>query len=429
MRNYGIVDHGPNSALVLQGATTVSIVNAADGLWIASDGTITSNGAGTSTFANAGLLRKATGGSGFDLTGHVAYTSTGTIDVLSGQLRVTHNGGGSSLTTAVSSPSPPACSSTSTTSRWPPARPSAAAALLFMNGTTTVTANPITVTLPTTLNGTLTGPGTLNMAAAMTVIGGTVSLAGGLDSPRRAAPSPSSTAPGPSLSATSLRNHGIVTMAPATVPMVLQGATTVAIVNAADGLWTTSDGTITSNGAGTLTFANAGLLRKATGGSGFDLTGHIAYTSTGTIDVLSGQLRVTNNGGGSTLTNSGLITVADGTQFDLDHVTLAAGSTFSGGGLLFMNGTTTVTGALVVNTPTTLNGTLNGSGAITMAAADDVAGWRGVTGWRARDQRRSDVEPQFRPADDRLFFAELRHRELGRWQFPELHRWLDYRQE
>ena len=54
------------------------------------------------------------------------------------------------------------------------------AGLLSMNGTTTVTAD-LTLTVPSSLHATLTGPGTIHLAAPMAWVSGVVSLAGGLE--------------------------------------------------------------------------------------------------------------------------------------------------------------------------------------------------------------------------------------------------------
>jgi hypothetical protein len=71
---------------------------------------------------------------------------------------------------------------------------------------------------------------------------------------------------------------------------------------------------------------------------------------------------------GSTLTNTGLLSVTNGTTFYLNDVTLAAGSTFAGTGLLNMNGGTHVTADITVTVPVTLSGTLDGAGRMRMAA-------------------------------------------------------------
>ena len=66
-------------------------------------------------------------------------------------------------------------------------------------------------------------------------------------------------------------------------------------------------------------------------------------------------------------TTSGHLTVAAGTTFYLANVTLQGGSTFSGTGTLYMNGTTTVTGDVTLTVPTVLAATLTGSGAVHLA--------------------------------------------------------------
>jgi hypothetical protein len=81
--------------------------------------------------------------------------------------------------------------------------------------------------------------------------------------------------------------------------------------------------------------------------------------------VQSGGVSVT----GTSLTSSGQITLAATTT---DKVTLAAGSTFSGGGALVMNGTTTVTADLTVTVAVSLHNLLTGPGTSTWRRR-----WRG----------------------------------------------------
>jgi hypothetical protein len=213
------------------------------------------------------------------------------------------------------------------------------------------------------LSGTIGGTGTLTLGSPMTWHAGTVSLAGGLE----VLNGQTLTLPGNNqtrvLSATSLRNHGTVVQNSATA-LLLQGGTTVAVTNETDGLWTTGDTTITSNGAGALTFANAGTLRKATGAGNLSLAGNIAYTNTGTLDVQSGVAHTD-----ATLTSSGHLAVMAGATLYLANTTLTGTTTFSGGGTLYMPGTTTLTGTVTFTLPSELaSGTLTGSGSLRLGA-------------------------------------------------------------
>jgi hypothetical protein len=70
----------------------------------------------------------------------------------------------------------------------------------------------------------------------------------------------------------------------------------------------------------------------------------------------------------TSLANSGALTLAAGTTFYLDKVTLDSGTTASGGGTLHMNGTTTLNGTLTTAAPVTLTSTLTGSGTLRMNA-------------------------------------------------------------
>ncbi len=90
---------------------------------------------------------------------------------------------------------------------------------------------------------------------------------------------------------------------------------------------------------------NAGTIRK-TGAEMLALQGAgVPYSNTGTIDLQGGIIQILDN---STLTSSGAVALAGGTTFFLNQVTLAAGTTFSGTGLLNMNGTTTVSADITI---------------------------------------------------------------------------------
>ena len=66
---------GTGNALLLQGGTQVAITNEATGLWTVTHGVITSNGVGTLSFNNAGILRKS-GSNPLNLTGWIPYNNT-----------------------------------------------------------------------------------------------------------------------------------------------------------------------------------------------------------------------------------------------------------------------------------------------------------------------------------------------------------------
>ena len=358
LHNHGTVLWN-NGAIALTGATTVTIINEADGVWDAtSDLVVGSNGAGNLAFNNLGLLRKSAGSGTLQLGGFLAYTNTGTIAVESGSVRIAADGAAGLLTN--SGELRVAAGATFLLDRVTLATGSTftGAGTLQFNGTTTVTGD-LTLTLPSEqLNGSqILGSGGLHLAAPMNWNGAsTISLTGGLEvlhgqtltlGPQDAAHA---------LAATQLHNHGTVLWNNGAI--ALTGATTVTIVNEADGVWdATSDLVVGSNGAGNLAFNNLGLLRKSAGSGTLQLGGFLAYTNTGTIAVESGSVRIAADGAAGLLTNSGELRVAAGATFLLDRVTLATGSTFTGAGTLQFNGTTTVTGDLTLTLPSEqLNG-------------------------------------------------------------------------
>ncbi len=103
---------------------------------------------------------------------------------------------------------------------------------LSMNGTTTVTPN-LTITLPTTLNGTLTGAGTVHVGAPFTWTAGTVSLTGGLNVLNGQTLSFPNNNLGRLLLSSTLTNHGTVAMGTGNA-LIMQAAATM--TNASDGL-------------------------------------------------------------------------------------------------------------------------------------------------------------------------------------------------
>jgi PKD domain/K319L-like, PKD domain len=219
-----------------------------------------------------------------------------------------------------------------------------------------------------TLSGTLNGAGSATIGSAMAWDSGVVSLGGGLEILNGRTMTFANNGQGRTLVATTLRNHGTVAQGTGNA-LVLNGGGTVAVINESDGLWTTNDNVMMSNGAGPLSFTNLGILRKVGGSGQLWLTGHFLYANSGTIDIQSGSIAVGLGGYSATLTNSGAINAGTGTTIYLHQVTLAAGSTFSGTGTLIMDGTTTVTTDLTLGLPTELSSLVTGSGAIHMAAA------------------------------------------------------------
>ncbi len=209
------------------------------------------------------------------------------------------------------------------------------------------------------LSGALSGTGKVTLAAPMTWSSGGVSLAGGLE----VLPGQTltmATGNGHVLSAGPLTNHGTVVWQAG--EFYIQG--TIDVLNASDGVWEAqADLNLTSSSCGSPTFTNAGLLRKTAGTGQLTVASCVAMTNTGTLELQTGSMAF-----GGTLVTSGLLTAGAGTAFYLQAVTLQTGSTFSGTGLLHMNGTTTVTGNLTTTLPVVQTGAVTGSGKLTLAA-------------------------------------------------------------
>ncbi len=136
-----------------------------------SSGTISSNGAGAYSVTNAGTIRK-TGAEQLALQGAgVPYSNTGTIDLQGGTAQILDsstltNSGLLALTRGTTFFLNQVTLAAGTTF--------SGTGTLSMNGTTTVTPN-LTITLPTTLNGTLARAGTVHVGAPFTWTAGTVS--------------------------------------------------------------------------------------------------------------------------------------------------------------------------------------------------------------------------------------------------------------
>ncbi len=352
LTNHGTVQWDAG-IIYLQGNSAV--VNASDGVWDVRDNlTLTSTNCGAPTFTNAGLVRKTAGTAAFRVESCVTMSNTGTLEVQSGTLVMAAAGlstsgllkAGAGTTVFLDRVTLQSGTTFSGTG------------LLHMNGTTTVTAN-LSVPLPVLLSSTLTGSGKVTLAAPMTWDTGTVSLTGGLEvgvgQTLTVATANQHVLSGP------LTNHGTVQWDAGII--YLQGNS--AVVNASDGVWDVRDNlTLTSTNCGAPTFTNAGLVRKTAGTAAFRVESCVTMSNTGTLEVQSGTLVMAATG----LSTSGLLKAGAGTTVFLDRVTLQSGTTFSGTGLLHMNGTTTVTANLSVPLPVLLSSTLTGSGKVTLAA-------------------------------------------------------------
>ncbi len=348
-----------SGGLLLNGS---AVTNEVGGLWdVQGDVSVGSGGPGSPTFTNLGTLRKSAGAGTLTLGGVVVYANSGTIDLQSGVIAV----GGQQLTT--SGPLQVATGTTFQLDRVTLQNGSTfgGAGLLHANGLTTITGD-VTVTARLLVTGQVAGAGTLHLAAATTwqANGDTIiSVTGGVDVMAGRTLTLSS-APNQThyLIDSSLHNHGTVLW---TSGGLLLNAS--AVTNEVGGLWDVqSDVSVGSGGPGSPAFANLGTLRKSAGAGTLTLGGVVVYANTGTIDLQSGTLAVTSPGG---LNTSGPLQVAIGTTFQLDHVTLQASSTFSGGGLLHANGVTTVPGDLTVTVPLLVTLHIFGTGTLHLATA------------------------------------------------------------
>ena len=353
LRNQGTVVW-TGGRLVMSGASTVS--NEAGAVWeTQGDLPVVWDGSGgAKTFTNLGTLRKTTGGGSatFD-TVSLTNGASGTIEVLAGGLSVgaATNTGHVMVGTGV----------TLSLANWTLQAGTifSGGGALDMNGTTTVAAN-LTLPLPLTLSGTVNGGGKLTLAAPMTWTNGFVRIPELIIAAGRTL---TMTTPGNDhwLVTSVLRNQGTVVWTGGR--LVMSGASTVS--NEAGAVWETQGDlpVVWDGSGGAKTFTNLGTLRKTTGGGSatFD-TVSLTNGAGGTIEVLAGGLSV------GAATNTGHVMVGTGVTLSLANWTLQAGTIFSGGGALDMNGTTTVAADLTLPLPLTLSGTVNGGGKLTLAA-------------------------------------------------------------
>ena len=86
LTNNGVVVFSSGGGLTFSG--TASVVNAAGATWEAQSSGFSTAAAGTQSFANAGLFRKAGALGAFTVPGAVAFTSTGVIELRLGGLAV-----------------------------------------------------------------------------------------------------------------------------------------------------------------------------------------------------------------------------------------------------------------------------------------------------------------------------------------------------
>ena len=357
LRNRGTVIFSGGNLHVTAAST---VLNATGALWeVQGDRTIASNfSVAGNTFTNAGTLRKTSGPGPLTFGGGLlTVNNTGTMEVQSGTI----NAAGSAFNSSGHIDVSAGVSLNLSNVTLQPGSTFSGAGTLSVPGTTTVNGN-FTVPVALELSGTLTGPGRITMTAPMSWTNGVVSLAGGLDIDA----GQTLTIGSPTdhhLQGSSLRNRGTVIVSGGNLHVT--GTSTV--LNAADALWEVQgDRQIASNfSVAGNTFTNAGTLRKTSGSGALTFGGGlISIINTGTMEIQSGTI----NAAGTAFNSSGHLSVGAGVSLNLANVTLETGSTFSGAGLLHVNGSTTVTGNLTVPVALELSGTLTGPGQITMTA-------------------------------------------------------------
>jgi hypothetical protein len=354
-----------NAALVNYGHVTwtlgalyiqnVTVTNAAGATWtVVGDPVLTSTSCGGPAFSNAGSLVKT--GAGTLIVGScVAVTSTHLIDIREGAVAVAStppltNSGVVNVADGASFALNGVALEAGTTFT--------GGGTMTMHGTTTVN-GPVQFALATTHTGTVNGTGKVVVAAPYAWISGTMNAAGGLEVPESHTLTMSG-AGDKILQTGPLVNNGRVDWTGGTFYVQDVGVT-----NVASATWTADgDRILTSTSCGAPTFTNAGALVKSGTGT-LTIAACVAVTSSGRIDVLGGSLVSATTG---LITNTGAITVASGASFPLSSVVLGTGTTFSGGGDLAFNGTTTVNGVVVFSVRTTHTGLVNGTGQVVIGA-------------------------------------------------------------
>ncbi|HET7697241.1 MAG TPA: PKD domain-containing protein [Vicinamibacterales bacterium] len=355
LRNRGTVVFAAGTVTATLNGT---ILNDAGGLWVVQgDRQIGSDfNGGTNTFTNAGTLRRTSGIGTLTLGGGlITFINTGTIEIQTG----TVNAAVSTLSSGHLSVSAGAEIPLSNFTLQPGSTFSGAG-VLKLNGNTTVTGN-LTVPVAVEMTGNVGGSGAISMTAPMTWISGVMSVAGGLDIEAGRTLTISG-ANEHRLLSSALRNRGTVVFSGGTVTATVNGS----VLNDAGALWLIQgDRQIASDfSGGTNTFTNAGTLRRTSGIGTLTFGGGlITFANTGTIEIQSGTVNAA-----VPMNTSGHLSVSAGAEIPLSNFTLQAGSTFSGAGMLKLNGNTTVTGKLTVPVAVEMTGNVGGSGGLGMTA-------------------------------------------------------------
>lgn len=189
------------------------------------------------------------------------------------------------------------------------------------------------------LSNSLNGPGNLRIVHQADWLSGSMSNGGTTIVPSFASLS-LSTGNGKNLNARNLQNSGLMTIASGGN---LNLASAADLTNAGT-LDFTSDASINFVGGAGCTFSNSGTIRKSAG-TGLTQIGGVPLMNTGTVDVQTGTLRLANSG-----VSSGPFTLAANTilEFSGGNYSLNAGSSITGDGLARLNGNTIFLGNVPV---------------------------------------------------------------------------------
>jgi hypothetical protein len=211
------------------------------------------------------------------------------------------------------------------------------------------------------LTGQITGAGRATARGSSTWTAGTLMLGGGLD---LEAGHTLTIATGNEhrVHGSALRNHGTIVWTGGALTAILNAT----ILNDTGGLFLAEgDRQISSDfSGGSNIFINAGLFRRTSGTGALTFgSGIITVSNTGTMEIQTGTVNAAVS-----FVNSGHLSVAAGAQFPLGNMTLNAGTTFSGAGVLKLNGGTTVNTSLTVPVALEMTGNVFGPGKITMTA-------------------------------------------------------------
>jgi hypothetical protein len=361
----------------LNGGVGSTINNLVTGLFdIRTDAAFGSGVVGTTTFHNAGTLRKSVA-AGTTTVSAWDFNNTGTVVVQTGTLSV-NSGGSSTGVFSLAQDATLAIASSSYTLN-AGASASGAGVLLVNGGTLTVAADAEIEGENFTLSsGTLTGAGRLDVPGLLRWTGGLMTGSGATNATGTLEMSGSSAK---TIHERTLNNAGTATW---TGTGNLNGGVGSTINNLVTGLFDIrTDATFGSGVVGTTTFNNAGTLRKSVA-AGTTTVSAWDFNNTGTVVVQTGTLSV-NSGGSST----GVFSLAQDATLAIasSSYTLNAGASASGAGVLLVNGGTLTVAAdaeIEVENFTLSSGTLTGAGRL------DVTGllrWTGgsMTGSGATD--------------------------------------------